>query len=93
MSMQDVWNLSWRYGQSGMTDVVLQSSAIGPQGFRWESLTEEYHQKAVFIKNVAPSNSWYVSRSGHLPTSNSPESGHDSTESQTSTESREVGNG
>ncbi|OTA70421.1 hypothetical protein K449DRAFT_427952 [Hypoxylon sp. EC38] len=91
--MQDVWNLSWRYGQSGITDVVLQRSAVGPQDFRRESLIEEYHQKAVFIKNIAPSNSWYASHPGHLPTSNPPVSGHDSTESQTSMEFREVGNG
>ncbi|KAI0105151.1 hypothetical protein F4776DRAFT_647456 [Hypoxylon sp. NC0597] len=91
--MQDAWNLPWLYSCRGKTRVILQSSAICPLDSQREGLTEAYTQEAVFIKNVAPSDSWYASLPGSLPTINHSVSGHDSTEPQTSVALGKVGNG
>ncbi|KAI2620372.1 hypothetical protein GGS26DRAFT_571192 [Hypomontagnella submonticulosa] len=62
--MKDAWDLPWRLGQYETTTVVFQSSAVGPHPFWRDNLAAAYSQKGVFLKNVAPSDSWYASPPG-----------------------------
>ncbi|KAL7623196.1 hypothetical protein AAE478_006877 [Parahypoxylon ruwenzoriense] len=64
--MEDAWKLPWRYGQYETTTVVFQTSAVGPYDHWCDGLPASYSQKGVFLKNVAPSDSWYASPPGSI---------------------------
>ncbi|KAI0386879.1 hypothetical protein F5Y04DRAFT_288682 [Hypomontagnella monticulosa] len=59
--MRDAWGLPWRYGRYEKTTVVFQDSADGPHHLWWSGLVYSYSPKAVFLTDVAPSDSWYAS--------------------------------
>ncbi|KAI0842699.1 hypothetical protein F5Y06DRAFT_258285 [Hypoxylon sp. FL0890] len=83
---------TWRYGRKEDIKVGLQrSSEIAVRNFRLGNLMATYYTKAVFLKNVAASDSWFVPDPEH--NSLQLESDPDSLGSQASVACRKVGNG
>lgn len=60
----EVWGLPWRTGQYHRTIVCLQYSHVSPEGAETSSLLKSYSSKALFLKNVSPSDSLYASPVG-----------------------------
>ena len=59
--------MPWKFGQYFRTTVVLQGSANGRGHRDWRNgLPAAYSSKAVFLRNVAPSDAWYVSPPGSM---------------------------
>lgn len=90
--LRDAWNLPWEFGQYERTTVIFQNSANGRPHSHWRNgMPAAYSSKAVFLKNVAPYDAWYVSSSGSM--SESLVFGPSPVEEQTSVAFAEVGNG
>ncbi|KAI1130975.1 hypothetical protein F5Y10DRAFT_262712 [Nemania abortiva] len=58
------WGMPWRVGQYERTTVLLQDPHVGLGGSNKSSLTASCSSKALFLKNVSPSDSLYASPLG-----------------------------
>lgn len=90
--IKKAWGLPWEFGQYQRTTVIFQNSANGPPHSHWRNgMPAAYSSKAVFLKNVAPNESWYASPPGS--TSESVVFGPTPVKEQTSVAFAKVGNG